>query len=156
MARQHKPLRQKLIGYYAIPHELLHVLAYRLIGKPCRYEWGSQYVRALAPEAETRQEKLFILLFPLTVFWGLGLLCHLLWIMSAFFIRIRPEQYFTDGPTWHLIFLVLGAFFIFYGGTAHLDLILAYRILFGHEEIQEQRPEPHGYPDHEQRDRNHP
>src|SRR5688572_31805254 len=102
MASQHKIIRHKLIGYYAIPHELLQVLAYRLIGKPYHYEWGSQYVRALAPEAETRREKLFVLLFPLIVSWGLGFLCHLLWIISAFFI--------------------------FYGGTAHLDLILAYRI----------------------------
>ena len=110
MASQHKIIRHKLIGYYAIPHELLQVLAYRLIGKPYHYEWGSQYVRALALEAETRREKLFVLLFPLIVSWGLGFLCHLLWIISAFFI--------------------------FYGGTAHLDLILAYRILFGQEQVQ--------------------
>ncbi len=29
-----KTLRDKLLGYYAVPHELLHIVAYLLIGKP--------------------------------------------------------------------------------------------------------------------------
>ena len=29
-----KPFLYKLEGHYLIPHELLHVLAYRIIGKP--------------------------------------------------------------------------------------------------------------------------
>jgi hypothetical protein len=94
----------KLGGYYLIPHELLHVLAYRIIGKPCRYEWGDYRVRSLKPK--TRPEKLFVLLFPFVACWVLGLFFGALWVLSAFFINIPPERYFIDGPTWHLLFLV--------------------------------------------------
>jgi len=98
----------KLGGYYAIPHELLHVLAYRLINKPCRYRLGDYSVYPLAFEQETRSEKLFVSLLPFTVLMGAGLSCHFLWVMSAFFITIRPERYFIDGPTWHFGFFVVG------------------------------------------------
>jgi hypothetical protein len=59
---------RRLGGYYLIPHELLHVLAYRLIRKPYRYEWGWPYVIPIA--AMTRRERLFTALFPF---------CNLLW-----------------------------------------------------------------------------
>src|SRR5688500_19355505 len=58
----------RLGGYYLIPHELLHVLAYRLIGKRCHYEWGAYYVQSLQPK--NRKESLFVLLFPFVICWG--------------------------------------------------------------------------------------
>ncbi len=131
----------KVGGYYLIPHELLHVLAYRLIGKPCHYEWGAYYVRPLSKR--TKWERLFTSLFPFGVCMGLGLLFHLLWVLSAFFIRMPPERYFIDGPTWHIIFIILGPLFVLYSGTAHGDLINSYLILFGEDEPQDERPEPH-------------
>jgi hypothetical protein len=76
--------------------------------------------------------------------------------MSAFFIQMRPEQYFREGPTWHLLFLILGALFIFYSGTAHGDLILAYWLLFGQKQVQEQGPQPHRYANHQQHDGDYP
>jgi hypothetical protein len=145
-----KPFLRKLGGYYAVPHELLHVLAYRIIGKPCHYHWGDFHVRPLAPETETRHEKLFVLLLPFAVLLGSGLFCQFLWVMSAFFITLRPEQYFRNGPTWHLIFLILGAFLVLYASTAHIDLILAYRVLLGQDESQNQSPQPHREADHQQ------
>jgi hypothetical protein len=129
----------RLGGYYLIPHELLHVLAYRLIGKRCHYEWGNYYVQSLQPK--NRRESLFVLLFPFAICWGLGLFFGFLWLSSAFFIDIPPEQYFIEGPTWHLGFLIIGALFILYSGTARKDLLDAYGWLFIYQAEQD-RPEP--------------
>lgn len=141
MSKQHAPKNflHKLAGYYLIPHELLHVLAYRLIGKPCRYQLGDHRVHSLQPK--NRREKLFVLLFPFVVCWGLGLLFGVLWLLSAFVVDIPPERYFIDGPTWHIIFLMLGALCILYGGTAHKDLLDAYGWLFVYK-AKNDRPEP--------------
>ncbi|MDM8527822.1 DUF3267 domain-containing protein [Anaerolineales bacterium HSG24] len=150
--QQTKPSQQsflhKLGGYYLIPHELLHVLAFRIIGKPCRYEWGNDYVRPLVKES--KRERLFVSLFPFVTIMGLGLIFGLMWISSAFFINIRPERYFIDGPTWHVVFLILCALFIFYSGTAHGDLFSSYYILFGQDEIQDNRPKPNCSPNNKQ------
>ena len=131
----------KLGGYYLVPHELLHVLAYRLMGKPCHYEWGEYRVHSLSPR--TRGEKLFILLFPVGVCWGFSFFFALLWLLSALFIRIPPERYLIDGPTWQLIFPILAALLVIYSGTSHWDLVAAYHILLRKEEAQNNSPEPH-------------
>ncbi len=39
----------RLAGYVAIPHELLHVLGYRLTGQRCTYQWGNSYVTPNGP-----------------------------------------------------------------------------------------------------------
>jgi hypothetical protein len=143
----------RLGGYYLIPHELLHVLAYRLIGKRCHYEWGNYYVQSLQPK--NRGEKLFVLLFPFVICWGLGLLFGFFWLASAFFVDIAPERYFVDGPTWHLIFLVIGALFVLYSGTAHKDLLDAYGWLFIYQADQDS-PEPEKQTDKSQGDGHHP
>ncbi len=65
-----RTLRDKLLGYYAVPHELLHVVAYRLIGKPYQL-------------------------------------------------------------------------LLIYSGTSRLDLLMAYHLLFGKDQPQDQRPHPH-------------
>jgi hypothetical protein len=139
--KQQKSFWRKVGGYYAIPHELLHVLAFQLIGKPYSYKWGDHQVKPLAET--TRPEKLFILLLPFVVCFGLGLLFHLFWIMSAFFITIPPERYFIDGPTWHFIFPNMVALFILYSGNSYGDLIRAYRLLFTQNEAQNNSPNPH-------------
>lgn len=121
-------LLHKLGGYYLIPHELLHVLAYRMIGKPCQYRWGDHQVHSLAKKS--RREKLFVLLFPFTVCWILGLFFHFVWAILVISARMAPELYFSQGPKWHLIFPITATFFIIYSGTAHQDLIDAYAWLF--------------------------
>jgi len=142
---KHQPsFWSKLGGVYVIPHELLHVLAYLLIDKPCRYRWGDYEVKPLAET--TRREKLWVLLLPFGVCFGLGLLFHLLWIGSAFFIDLPPERYFSDGPTWHFIFPNIGALFILYSGNSYADLIRAYRLLFGKDQTDDNRPQPHRHP----------
>lgn len=143
----------KLGGYYLIPHELLHVLAYRLIGKPCSYRWGDHCVRSLAPK--TKREKLFVLLFPFGVCWVLGIFFGFLWIISAFFIDIPPERYLIDGPTWHFIFPIIATLFVIYSGAAHQDLIDAYGWLFKYK-VEYDSPESHQQAEEEQAHRHQP
>jgi hypothetical protein len=131
----------QLEGYYLIPHELLHILAYRLIGKPCHYWWGDHRVDSLVPK--TFWERLFVLLLPFGVCWGAALFFSLLWLLSTFFINIPPERYFRDGPTWHFIFPILASLFVLYSGTAYRDLSRTWQILAGKDKTQKQRPQRH-------------
>ena len=155
MNKKHKTktLLYKLGGIYLIPHELLHVIAYWFIGKQCQYNLGDYGVRSLQPK--NKQEKLFVLLFPVSVCWSLGLLFACLWLLSAFFITIPPERYFIDGPTWHLIFLIIGTLCILYSGTAHKDLIEAYKWLFIYKADYD-RPKPKEYPRKDESSRQNP
>jgi len=135
-----KSFLYKLGGYYLIPHELLHVLAYRIVGEPCHYKWGSYHVQSSTPKR--RREKLFILLFPFVICWVLGFFFGALWILSVFFIKVPPERYFIEGPSWHIIFLIMAWLSILYSGTAHQDLIDAYGWLFKYK-AQDDSPEQH-------------
>lgn len=137
-----KHFLHKLGGYYLIPHELLHVLAYRLIGKPCEYEWGQYFVRPLA--SRTKGQRLFVLLFPFVTCWVLAFFFHLLWILSAlFFIEIPFDRYLIDGPTWHFSFPIIGTLLIIYSGASYGDIIITYRLLFRKDKLQHNRPQPH-------------
>ena len=138
-----KRFLQKLGGYYLIPHELLHVLAYRIIGKSCEYQWGSYHVQSSAKR--TRREKLFILLFPTVVSLALGFFFHLLWAGSLLFIVRTPlERYFfVDGPTWHITLPVIATVFILYSGNGYGDVINAYRLLLREDESKHDSPKPH-------------
>src|SRR5687767_3469129 len=65
-----------LLGYLAIPHELLHVLGYRLVGRHCVYHWGHSYVTLLEPLS--LHHRLVGLLLPCFVFALSFLLCAVL------------------------------------------------------------------------------
>lgn len=118
--KQTSDFLHKVEGYYLIPHELLHVLAYRLLGKPCSYRWGDH--RVFSQAAKSRNERIFVLLLPFTVCWILGLLFHSLWMVMALSAQMPPEQYFTEGPRWHFIFPIIETIFILYSGTAYRDI----------------------------------
>jgi len=154
MKKQHLDFLNKLGGYYLIPHELLHVLAFRIIGKPCEYQWGNDYVRPLA--RETKRERIFVSLFPFAVIMGLGLFFGLLWVSSAFFIKIRPERYFIDGPTWHVIFFIISTLFFFYASSAGGDIISSVGILVFNKEVDYDSPEPHQPTHKDQQQGQHP
>ena len=145
-----KQLLNKIGGYYLIPHELLHVVAYRIIGKPYRYRWGDYQIYSLAPK--TRREKLFVLLFPFVVCWILGLFFYLIWFLLSLSAQLPPEQYFSAGPIWHFIFPVLAFLCILYSGTSYQDLIDVYGWLFKHK-AQYDSDQPHYQSQNEQADR---
>lgn len=89
-------LLYKLGGYYVIPHELLHVLAYRLIHKPCHYRWGDY--RVYSTVQKTRGERLFILFFPLGICLALSLFFHFVWIILALSARLPLTDYLSTAP----------------------------------------------------------
>lgn len=151
-----KDFLHKLGGYYLIPHELLHVLAYRLIGKPCEYEWGEYFVRPLA--SRTKGQRLFVLLLPFVTCWVLAFFFHFLWILSALLVIQMPlDKYFlVEGPTWHFAFPIIGTLCIIYSGTAHGDLISTYYVLVGKDKSHEDGYKPHQQTKNKQPERQSP
>ena len=95
----------RLDGYAVIPHELLHVLAYRLIRQPCQYRLGDHAVRPLSER--TVAEEVFVKLFPLMVTGGLALATFGLWLVTLPPGPFDPGGYFVAGPRWHIGLMAL-------------------------------------------------
>lgn len=134
--------QDKLIGYILVPHELLHVWAYRIIGKPCQYRWGNHYVRPLAKR--TKRQRLFVLLFPFVFCWGVGLFFFFLWTLATLiFIRMPLDAHFqANGLTWHYLLPLGSLLFIMYGSVAGGDLMIAYNVLRGKDKSHEESYDP--------------
>lgn len=108
----------RLTGYLLIPHELLHVLGYRLVGKRCRYRWGESYVTPLGPL--DRRRDLVGMLLPFATFVVLFFGCG---ILSA----LAYGQALGSGNYGGFIFWTVLAFGTgIYAGTAIGDLRNAY------------------------------
>jgi hypothetical protein len=127
-------LLSKLGDYYLIPHELLHVLAYRLLNQPCHYEWGDRQVQSTAKL--TRRQDLFVLLLPFAVFFGLGLLTHVVglavWVVILFTTPVpttSPQAFLTAMPKLPFILQLVATLLIIYSGTGYNDIRVALRIL---------------------------
>lgn len=112
----------RLAGYLLIPHEILHVLGYRLMGRRCVYRWGDSQV--IPPKTVTRPERLVGMLFPFAIFSLLTIGCG---VCSTLAYR-----YFLQGGTliwfvgWTTGALIAGA----YAGTTVIDLRQAYLLIF--------------------------
>lgn len=122
---------QRLAGIYLIPHELLHVLAHRLIGSRCDYRLGDPYVRDLEPL--TSRAKLFVLLFPLMITWGLAAVFLTAMFITLFYIFLPSGLAFQSYWFNLLIWIDLASLCLLYGGTATHDLVGAYWLLRGKE-----------------------
>jgi hypothetical protein len=128
----------KLDGYLVIPHELMHVVAYRLIGKRYAYRLGDHAVIAL--EDRTLNQRLFCLLFPLLVN-GLAVFSLLsVWFITYLAARypINPREYFQTAPVWHQLLLLGWTGAMIYAGTCLWDVIFAGRLLM--EKLSQQPP----------------
>ena len=111
----------RLKGWVAVPHELLHVAGYWLVGKPCRYQWGDTYVTP--PGSLKLWERLVGLLFPFSVFAGL---CVVSGLLSAFAYReVMREDAIFGFVFWTVAALISGG----YAGTAIGDLRKAYLLI---------------------------
>jgi hypothetical protein len=112
---------QRLTGIYLIPHELLHVLAHRLIGSRCEYRLGDPYVRDLSPLS--RPAKLFVLLFPLAITWSLAAVLLTAMFVILFYVFLPSGMAFQSYWFSLLIGIGLASLCLLYGGTATRDLI---------------------------------
>jgi hypothetical protein len=129
----------KLNGYLAIPHEMMHVVAYRLIGKRCTYRLGDQTVTAL--EERSLGQRLFCLLFPLLVNGLAVLLLASLWAATYVTARypLDPLAYFQTAPAWHRALFFGWTFLLAYAVTALWDVVLAARLVA--EKLRQQPPQ---------------
>jgi hypothetical protein len=111
-----------LNGYIAIPHELLHVAGYWLVGKPCQYRWGDAYITS--QKGLKLWEHLVGLLFPFIICSGLFVISG---ILSAFAYReVVREGILSGFLFWTFLALLSGG----YAGTAVGDLRKAYLLIF--------------------------
>jgi len=117
----------RLEGYLLIPHELLHVLGYRLVGKRCTYRWGDRRVTPVGPL--TRSEQLVGLLFPFAV-------CMVVWLLL---LPLPVLAFLAGGLTWAIISTTLSGMVLLYASASVGDLRQAYLLLY-HQEAHEQTP----------------
>jgi hypothetical protein len=125
-----------LEGYVLIPHELLHVWAYRLVGQPCWYRWGDTQVTPM--RRLSRRERLFVLLWPfgLTLGVGLGLLLLWLGLQVNWLVTLRgavnsDREYWVAIPQWHWLISIASFLLTAYAGVGWFDVVGASRLLFG-------------------------
>lgn len=128
----------KIDGYLAIPHEVLHVLAYWLTGKKCRYRVGDHFVHPL--ESRSFGERLFVLLFPLLIIGGAGLALMVWW--AATYVSHgyppHPLTYFLVAPAWHKALWSASVILLLYAGSCVGDVRVVIRLLFEH--LRDQPP----------------
>jgi hypothetical protein len=116
------PQLERWLGYFAMPHELLHVLGYRLVGQRCEYRRGQRSVTPLGPMR--RSERLVGLLFPFTV---LATLCLIFGLLSGLAYReVLRSGSWVGFAVWSVLSLLSGS----YAGTAIGDLRQAYLLIF--------------------------
>lgn len=130
---------RRLDGLLAIPHELMHVVAYRLIGKRYAYRLGDLSVTAL--EDRTFGQRLFCLLFPLLINGLAVLLLAGAWFASYVIARypLDPLEYFRVAPAWHRSFFFGWAFLLSYLITCSLDVMIAARLIA--EKLRQKPPQ---------------
>jgi hypothetical protein len=104
-------------GYLLIPHELLHVLGYRLVGKHCIYRWGDHQVKPVGPLS--RNERLVGLLFPFVV-------CMAIWLIMLSLLLVA---FFYGGLAWAMILSILSGIVLIYAFAAIGDLRQTYLLL---------------------------
>jgi len=129
----------RIDGYVGIPHELMHVAAYRMIGKRCAYRWGDNAVTMLEPC--TLGERIFCLLLPLLINLLATFLLLSIWVVTYIGANYpaNPLLYFRVAPTWHHA-LLLGWFFLLtYSGMSTLDVLIVFRLLL--QKVRQQPPD---------------
>lgn len=119
------PKLRKSIGYFFLPHELLHVAGYRLVGKNCRYHPGDWSVK---PEPGlTRKQRLVGLLFPVVI-------CTLAGAQFLFVGMLAIRLYLgAIVPLWVLLAglpcTLLGVWALLNATASGSDLIHAYYLI---------------------------
>ncbi len=128
----------KIDGYLLIPHELMHVAAYRMIGKRCAYSVGDHTVTALEPRSF--KERLFCLLFPLAINLVAALVLLLGWCITYIWLRypLYPIDYLQIAPMWHQVLLGSWLILLLYASSCTLDMLRVIQLIM--EKLSQQPP----------------
>ena len=132
----------RLEGILLIPHELLHVAAYRLIGKGCQYRLGAPFVQRAA--SINRAERLFVLLFPTAIAGVAAVVFFLLWAFTALALAAKDPIYPLQAPAWHVVIGVSFAVASVYAASGTGDVVTAVRLLRDSKERIDQPPDSSG------------
>ncbi|HEX9922988.1 MAG TPA: hypothetical protein VGD99_10020 [Anaerolineae bacterium] len=111
----------RIEGYLLIPHELLHVIGYRLVGQRCTYRWGDHQVRPAGPML--RRERLVGLLFPVVT-------CVAAWLIL---LPLSGVAFFYGGMKGVIILTMLASLALIYAFASIGDLRQAYLLLYEQE-----------------------
>jgi hypothetical protein len=110
-----------ILGYLAIPHELLHIVGHRLVGQRCEYKWGNAYVTPIGEMP--RWKRLVGLLFPFVV-------CFILMIIFSLLAGFASKEFVQEAkPFWFIFWLGLTYIAGFYATSAVGDLRMAYLLI---------------------------
>jgi hypothetical protein len=115
-------------GTLAVPHELLHILGFRLVGKRCLYRWGD--LRAVPVGPLSRRAALVGGLFPFAVFLSLQIVfLGLSGVAFALACQVPPPSRSVSDLFWTLLFVGLSMIAGLYVGGAAGDLQKVFRLL---------------------------
>ena len=118
----------KLSTYIGLPHALLHMLAYRLIGKPCVLEIDQRRVRALADR--TPREIAFVRMFPSLVTGSLALTLLVIWAVTISQSGSASlSTYYRTADLWHQVIWWAGIVMLAYAGTGMVNFYWGIRLL---------------------------
>lgn len=123
-------MTNKIESAILTPQMLLYVLAYKILHKPISYRLGELSIRTSSER--TARERAFILLFPLIVFGGIGLLFATVWVstfVNAGF-EAEPLAYVRLAPLWHQLMWWGTLLCIAYASLSVYKVPLALRLLF--------------------------
>ncbi|MEZ4866252.1 MAG: hypothetical protein R3C14_33350 [Caldilineaceae bacterium] len=120
---------RKIEGYLAIPQMIVYTWAHRLIGKSSHYQLGQNVLRAAEPR--TARERIFVLLFPLGIFGGAGLLAMAGWALFFLQAGYHPDLlvYLRTAPLWHQALWWIGLLCILYASFSVHKLPYIIRLL---------------------------
>ncbi len=120
----------KLSAYIGLPHALLHILAYRLIGKDCVLDLNQRRVHSL--EERTPKEAAFVKMFPTLAIGGLAVILLIAWAVTIPFSGYGSlATYYRTADLWHQAIWWIGIAILMYAGMGILHLYWGIRILLG-------------------------
>jgi hypothetical protein len=139
---------QKIERQWLAAYALLHIAAYRLLGKRYRDQGGLLSVQPAEPL--TRGQQLFCLLFPLLVTLTLIAALGAVWLYTylQFFPTLAPRAYYRTAPLWHIAIQGIALLLPLFASPAYFDLRRALRLL---TEPTQQPPEQANHHAHGQK-----
>lgn len=124
-------------GYLYVPYQFLQALGYRLVSKPCNYQWGQYGVQPIG--LVTRPQHVFAGLFPTAV------CCAILTLQFILSIYLFARYYSPQSPWIVVLIAVQPVPFSLYAYLMIFDMLRVRRLLRSGSE-----PARPAQPDHDE------